>query len=415
MTAGISRVIFPLLALAVAEPALRGGATGSMPYQLHQHNETFRASDGASIGFISVTRHRAPRDGITLLIAPGLSGTAAGFVEWFARPLLFGAPALQQVVAMDWRGYGFSQGPWGPSAPPDGPTAPSYRGLSTWRLAQDLHELMASLRRTRKQGKLVLLGHSMGVNVLLQLLALHGAHVADGLVLLDDSPKNMDLSAGLVVDPTFPSELVTFTPDRLHTWLPRYMAYDYSIDVANDPDTMNLTELRGQWQPYYDLDAAILDQFHAADEGNADGNGRPSFMTQTTKGLLSWMHYLGPNNGKVMALTMVSSMEQDMTGVASQVREARVPFLWYGGEQSLLNLETIVWSAQTMAPCDHKTNHTTDLGFGSLTSFCLDSQSVSAFELLQLRGNAGVHCPWLNEDGSAKVFMDTVSGFLSRL
>jgi hypothetical protein len=267
----------------------------------------------------------------------------------------------------------------------------------------------------------------MGVNVLLQLLALHGAHVADGLVLLDDSPKNMDLSGGLVVDPTFPSELVTFTPDLLHTWIRRYMAYNASIEVAGNSGTLNLTELKGQWQPYYDLDAAILDQFHAVDEGHADGEtaegmlswmqllNRSSFMTQTTEGLLSWMHYLGPNNGKVMALTMVSSMEQDMTGVASQVREAKVPFLWYGGEQSLLPLETVVWSAQTMAPCDHKTNHTTDLGFGSLTSFCPDSQAMSSFELLQLRGTAGVHCPWLNEDGSAKIFMDTVSAFLSRM
>jgi hypothetical protein len=266
----------------------------------------------------------------------------------------------------------------------------------------------------------------MGVNVLLQLLELHGAHVADAIVLLDDSPRNMDLSSGLVVDPTFPSELVTFTPPLLHEWLARYMAYNASIEVDGDFETMNLTELKGQWQPYYDLDAALLDQFHAADENETSGHGQPwglgpvstnraSFMTQTTTGLLSWMHYLGPNNGKVMALAMVSSMEQDMTGVASQVREARLPFLWYGGEQSLLPLQAIVWSAQTMAPCDHTTNHTTDLGFGSLTSFCPDSQSDAAFELLQLHGSAGVHCPWLNEDGSAKIFMDTVSAFLARV
>jgi len=256
---------------------------------------------------------------------------------------------------------------------------------------------------------------------------------------LDQSPKNMDLSSGLVVDPTFPSELVTFTPDLLHEWLPRYMSFDASIEIADDSDSLNLTGLKSQWQPYYDLDAAILDQFHAVVEGYPDGlkqdnphaqdwiidNSsthtrawfveRKAFMTQTTKGLLSWMHYLGPSNGKVMALSMLSSMTQDLTGVASQIRDARLPFLWYAGEMSLGPLGTKVWSAQTMAPCDHTANHTTDLGFGSLTSFCTDSQSVSAFELLQLRGSAGVHCPWLNEDGSERVFMDTVSAFLARV
>jgi len=197
----------------------------------------------------------------------------------------------------------------------------------------------------------------------------------------------------VVVDPTFPSEVVTFTPERLQQWLPRYLAFDASIDVAADFGILNVTELQGQPQLYYQIDAAMLDQFHAADEdqtGNASLTGR--YMTQTTDGLLAWMRYLGASNGKVMALLMQSSMEQDMTGVASQVREAGLPFLWYGGEHSLVNLEAIVWSARTMAPCRDAPNRTTDVEFGTLT-----------------------HCPWLNVDGSAKVFMVTVTSFVSRV
>jgi len=405
--------ILVLTAASLDRPMLRGGADCNAPSGFCRNQQTFVASDGMNIGFISVSKPRVVQDSTTLLIAPGLSGTAEGFIDWFAQPLLLDAGSVQQVVAMDWRGYGLSSGLWGPDAPPDGPTAPSYQGISTWRLAQDLKELITILRRSGRQGKVVLLSHSMGVNVVLQLLELHGAHVADGLVLLDDSPKNMALSGGVVADATFPSELVTFTPDMLQAWLPRFMAFNKSVEVDHHWVKMNVSELSNQWQPYYDLDAAVLEQFHAADESVEDN--RTSFMTQTTQGLLSWMHYFGPSNGKVMALLMVSSMQQDLTGVAAQVREARVPFFWYGGEQSLLKLEAIVWSAQAMSPCDHNENHTLDLRFGSLTSFCPDSQSMSAFELLQFYGTAGVHCPWLNEDGSADVFMDAVKGFLSRL
>jgi len=262
----------------------------------------------------------------------------------------------------------------------------------------------------------VVMGHSMGVNVLLQLLALHGHHSVSGLVLLDQSPKNMGLSGEVVVDPTFPSEVVTFAPERLQQWLPRYLAFDAAIDVAADFGILNVTELQEQPQPYYQIDAAMLDQFHAADEdqtGNASLTRR--YMTQTTDGLLAWMRYLGASNGKVMALLMQSSMEQDMTGVASQVREAGLPFLWYGGEHSLVNLETIVWSARNMAPCRDAPNRTTDVEFGTLTSFCSGLQAGSMFELLRFQGSAGTHCPWLNVDGSAKVFMDTVTSFVSRV
>jgi hypothetical protein len=253
----------------------------------------------------------------------------------------------------------------------------------------------------------------MGVNVVLQLLTLHGMHVADGLVLLDDSPKSMALSGGVLVDASFPSELTTFSPYALQQWLQRSLSYDASVEVAGDWENMNLTQLKGRWQPYFEVGNVMLDQFHPADEAGRDPR-RTQFMTQTTKGLLSWMHHLGPSNGKVMALMMLSSMEQDMTGAASQVREAKLPFLWYKSSSNVS--EAIVWSARSMAPCDHTANYSTDLGTGLLlTSFCTDSLSTPAFQLLQFDNDAGTHCPWLNEDGSAEIFIDVVNGFLSRV
>jgi len=68
-----------------------------------------------------------------------------------------------------------------------------------------------------------------------------------------------------------------------------------------------------------------------------------------------------------------------------------------------------------MAPCDADAdNQTADVGYGTHTSFCPGAVADSVYELLQFRGASGVHCPWLNIDGSAAVFMETLTSFVSR-
>jgi len=321
---------------------LRGMAVadGSEPGDIFSvQNNTFRASDAADIGYVVVSRGATvvsppgsdsnASNASTVLIAPGLTGTATGFAEWFAGALLRVAHGVRQVVVMDYRGYGLSTGPWTASAPPEGAAAPGYGGLSTWRLAQDLGELADRIRDGPDE-QLLLLGHSMGVNVVLQLLELRGADFASGLALLDDSPKNMDWMPGvdIVADASFPQGLITFTPAQMAQWDHKYVAFDDSVDLPEDVSTLNLTELGGPWQPYYELDAALLEQFYAADMGNISTQTRPAYMTQTTEGLLAWMRHLGASNGKVMALMVLSSMQQGLTGAAAKIREARVPFFW---------------------------------------------------------------------------------------
>lgn len=383
----------------------------------------FNASDGAEIGYIVSRRppgqglkikqgdQNGTHEGTTILFAPGYTGTASGFSQWFA-PLLH-AEGVSKLVVMDWRGFGSSVGPWGAAAPPDGPDAPDYGGLNTWRLAEDLYELARHLRLLGNSKKCVLMGHSMGVNVVLQLLELHGMSFASGLVLLDDSPRNMNF-AGVSVDPTFPSDAVTFTIDRLKGWIPDYLAYDSHIQVAENFSSMNLSELAdGSWQPYFNLTRSLLDQFHAADEPTPV-HGK-HFMAQASAGLLAWMHFLGASNGKVVLTTMVSSMQQDMTGVAAKVRAAKVPFFWYGGEESLVPISAIEWSASAMSPCSKESAQVEILSHGSLTSFCPESGSGPPSMFLRFSGSAGNHCPWLNVDGSAKLFMDSLSRFISRV
>jgi pimeloyl-ACP methyl ester carboxylesterase len=390
-----------------------------------QEQGFFNASDCADIGYI--VSHIPPNRGLkvkqgyqnrtheetVILFAPGYSGTAIGFTQWFAPTLLL-AEGVTELVIMDWRGFGSSVGPWGPAAPPDGPDAPSYGGLSTWRLAEDLYELgghLGLLGSSKK--KCVLMGHSMGVNVVLQLLDLHGLSFASGLVLLDDSPRNMNF-AGMSADSDFPSDAVTFTVDRLKAWMPQYLAYDGRIQVAENISSMSLAELAdGSWQPYFKLEKTLFDQFHSADE--SDPVHGKHFMTQTSAGLLAWMQFLGASNGKVTATTMVSSMEQDLTGVAAKVRAAKVPFFWYGGEESLLPISAIEWSANAMSPCSKESAEVVNLSHGSLTSFCPESGSGPAYQFLRFSGSAGNHCPWLNADESAKLFMDSLSNFVSRV
>eukprot|EP00932_Pfiesteria_piscicida_P003391 SRR837773.13303.p1 GENE.SRR837773.13303~~SRR837773.13303.p1 ORF type:complete len:216 (-),score=41.92 SRR837773.13303:16-663(-) len=208
------------------------------------------------------------------------------------------------------------------------------------------------------------------------------------------------------VDETFPTELATFKPEQLEAWIPRFVEFDANTTVDVGSAAGSRDELEVAPQPYSGLRRALLEQFHAADE---PGAGR--CMTQTSRGLLAWMRSAGATNGKVFARLMTSSMFEDMTGMAAVIRDAGLPVFWYGGERSLVPLRAVEWSARAMAGA--AAERFSALECGSVTNFVRDEAPESV--LLTFRGTAGNHCPWLNEDGSAEVFMQALGDFLASL
>lgn len=133
-------------------------------------NKSFVTSDGATLSYVD---HGA---GEILLLLHGWSQSAAMFrhqVEAFA--------GTHRVIALDFRGHGQS---------PD-----AERGHRIYRLAADVHELMAHEGITRAS----ILGWSMGASVLWALIDLYGTSRIDRLVFVDE-PASVMRQAGMSDD-----------------------------------------------------------------------------------------------------------------------------------------------------------------------------------------------------------------------
>jgi len=229
-----------------------------------------------------------------------------------------------------------------------------------------------------------------------------------GIVLLDDSPRNMDFGIP-VVDSSFPTGTVTFALDKMRQWLQAQTDFDSSIALPTNAHNASIEQMTERWQPYFRLNKVLLDQFHAGDEPSR--RNITGAFTQTRSGLRKWMQQLGPSNGKAISLLMGSSMLQDLTGVHEQIRRARLPFLVYSNGNSAGPRRAIKWNARQMSSCKEEEQQKISFQNGSLTSYCSSCTQI----FLQFDGSAGTHCPFLNEDSSQATFFDVVTKFLARL
>eukprot|EP01135_Chromosphaera_perkinsii_P004974 Nk52_evm18s307 gene=Nk52_evmTU18s307 len=314
---------------------------------------SFTSTDGVKIGYASVGNPSDP----TIVICPGLTATAMGFLEWFAD---IGPPSVPGVrlVAMDYRGWGLSQGPWGEDVSPN---SAIYKGMSMDQLAADLKELLehANVRKPS------FLGHSLGVNVILNYISVFGTDNVGSLILLDQSPKN--LSIGNPADPSFPADLATFKTELAFTWTEKYATF-----------------FDGK---YINVKSALREQFKVL------SSEQPKAFTMSERGLEEWLGKMGPANGNVLAFQFWSSMVRDYTSVCSLIYKKNIPVFLYGGEASIVPVESIRWLYKAMTSFDDCTK-------SDATHKCLIFDSAT-----------GVHSPFLNEGPSRKAFLDAIKEF----
>eukprot|EP00192_Tetraselmis_astigmatica_P012297 CAMPEP_0117654684 /NCGR_PEP_ID=MMETSP0804-20121206/3877_1 /TAXON_ID=1074897 /ORGANISM="Tetraselmis astigmatica, Strain CCMP880" /LENGTH=422 /DNA_ID=CAMNT_0005460985 /DNA_START=535 /DNA_END=1804 /DNA_ORIENTATION=+ len=385
---------------------------------------------------------------VAVVIAPGLTGTAEGFVEWFS-PLLEGEAGVDVVASIDWRGFGgsvgprralshacthdkrpllevrlelnggghtvgmFAQasidwrgfggsvGPYTPEAPPSGPKAPDYSAISLDQLAEDLRSLVERMSSPPSpppsplsspgSRRILLLAHSMGVNVLLTLAEKHGLSGFAGLALLDQGVKMCDEPA-VARDPSFP---------------------------AGHAMAATLSELAALTAPFTEFDEDK--QAYTVLEGLKGFFQAPSptkqtaIFAQTQAGVDRWMEHAARSglNGAVVSRLIYDTCSRDLTGaVSGALRDSGVPTLWYGGELSLVPVEALRWAAEASSCTAQSCKAGGGRAVGGAPA-CVRPAGSPLHVYLEFSGTAGNHCPWLNEDGTQEEFMQAIHRFIA--
>eukprot|EP00516_Mucochytrium_quahogii_P004933 CAMPEP_0203752856 /NCGR_PEP_ID=MMETSP0098-20131031/6721_1 /ASSEMBLY_ACC=CAM_ASM_000208 /TAXON_ID=96639 /ORGANISM=" , Strain NY0313808BC1" /LENGTH=359 /DNA_ID=CAMNT_0050643215 /DNA_START=23 /DNA_END=1099 /DNA_ORIENTATION=- len=303
---------------------------------------SFTSGDGQTIGY-AIGAPKKPKNckESTVIMLPGLSGTAEGFIEWFSSLEESGA----NVVAMDYRGYGLSTGPW---TWDKGPKDVVYRGLSIARLATDVKELVDHLGIT----KFSLLGHSIGVNVIMSFMRSYGnQYKINSLMLLDQNVNNAGVNPD--ADPSFP-DIQTYPIENIVQMVQGLSVYDSSKPI-----------------PYTGLDSSIRAMFPVLGV-----NGSKAGFVTTENGINRWMEKLGKSNGVVFAHLMWNSLSQDFSDVPSYIRSKRIPVFVYAGLASIIPSAPVIWSYNQMVP----------------ESVAPESKT---HKLLIFNESIGTHCPFL--------------------
>jgi pimeloyl-ACP methyl ester carboxylesterase len=318
----------------------------------------FIAGDGATIEYFTHGDPSSP----ALMLSPAFTGSALLYVEKFGKAL-----PDYHVVGVQLRAHGqgggctFHELTYCTQA--QSPEAGTYRGLRMSRLAADLRETRLHLGL----GKVAMMGHSMGMNVVAEYISDFGTQDIAGLFVYDQSPKN--LADG--VDPenaTFPQDVATYPMDQFNQLIASFQYYDPSGGYLNVPSSVR-TMLGGS----------------SGDPVFNPVTQSPAFVL-TEQTWREWASFADTMNGKALSLLFWSTMTSDYTDVYRVVSESGMPVLVYGGESSIVPLEAMRWV----------------------------HQQVPGSELFVFDKWVGVHAAFLNPPPSGNDFMRNVQSFLDR-
>jgi non-heme chloroperoxidase len=318
---------------------------------------SFRASDGARVEYFELGNKDKP----TVLISPAFTGSAELYVEKFGSAL-----SEYRVIGIELRGHGkgggckFKGHPYcsGEQAPDKG----KYFGFRIERLAADVHEAITQLDLPKK---VVLMGHSLGGNVLYSFVSQYGTKALSGLFIYDQSPKN--LAVGTAENARFPL----------------YASYPMA-------DVLNLVSESALYTPrdgYYMLPSVLRTML-----GGPDGNPvldpkhpSPSFVLEQDT-WDCWNEFAENMNGKVVSMLLWNTLVSSYTDVIHTIKKSKLPVLVYGGKMSIVPWQAMRWVHEQLPGSE----------------FILFDEQV------------GVHGAFLNPDPSGCEFMDRVRDFLDR-
>jgi len=311
---------------------------------------------------------------------PGYTATAAQFVQWFAKPF---ASTGFKSIAMDYRGFGMSTGPWKASVGPDDVL---YNGQDMARLAADAKEVIVHSGAER----VVLFGHSIGVYFVLLLLKLFLPDMPTiaGIILLDTSPAH---TKGPLppARPSFNNSWLTrpFNTSGLMA-LTEFHADKVDCTCSTDPKTIKCH--------YPNTVSSIVSFFKAVTDAPQENQSQAGFMCYDDACLSEWSS--GTNcysdiNGMVNALQSFSDATLDFTATTSIVQDQTdFPIYIYAGENSLDPIEALDWSWTAM----HNKKRAKD-------------------EYFKLAPPYGVHVPWLGQNSKKDAFYSSLTAWLTSI
>lgn len=316
------------------------------------------ATDGATIEYFTCGDPSSP----ALMLSPAFTGSAHLYVEKFGAAL-----PDYHVVGVQLRAHGHGGGcTFGDltcCTQAQSPEAGTYRGLRLSRLAADLRETRLHLGL----GKVAMMGHSMGMNVVAEYISDFGTADLTGLFVYDQSPKNLDDG----VDPenaTFPPDVATYPMDQFNQLIASFQDYDPSTGYAEVPTSVRQMLGGPSGDPVFNPTTQD-----------------PAFVL-TERAWRQWASFADTMNGKALSLLFWSTMTSDYTDVYRVVRESHLPVLVYGGESSIVPLKAMRWV----------------------------HEQLPGSEFLVFGKGVGVHGAFLNPPPSGDDFMTAVRSFLDR-
>jgi non-heme chloroperoxidase len=325
-------------------------ATGSTAGQI-------MASDGAPIEYYTHGDPRSP----ALIISPAFTGSAKLYADSFGQAL----PGYY-VVAVQLRGHGHGGGCEYEGRryctnrqPPD---EGLYYGFRMPRLAMDIRDVRQALGLK----KAAFMGHSLGVNAILEYISDQGTDGISGFFILDQSPVN--LAAAPRSDAGFPASLATYPMEKF----------------------INLSSSIAQWDPvkgYVNVPKGMLEMLGGPANNPVYNPAKPAptfVLTQEAWDI--WAPFANAMNGKVVSLAFWSSITQDYTDVYRTIARSRIPVLVFGGKMSI-----VPWTAMQWV-----------------------HDQIPGSEFMLFDEKVGVHTPFLNPPPSGSQFMDTFRRFLDR-
>ena len=325
----------------------------------HVRMGSFTATDGATVEYFT---HGDPA-ALAFLVSPAFTGSARLYAERFGHAL----PGYF-VVVVQLRGHGHGGGCTFDGAtyctPEQGPADGTYQGFRMARLGADLRDARANLGL----GKVALMGHSLGMNVVSEFLSNFGTQDITGLFVYDESPKNFSRDVVLPEDDTFPPDVAVFPVANFAVTVQEFAAYRSGSGYYQVPKTVR--------------------QLMGGDSGNPVYNPEtkePAFvLTEAAWDL--WAPFADRMNGKILSLLFWSSITNDYTDVYRLVRESGMPVLVYGGKVSLVPWQAMQWV----------------------------HEQLPGSEFMLFDENVGVHASFLNPPPSGDEFMDRLRHFLDQ-
>jgi len=353
------------------------------------------ASDGVEVGFWMSRMSSGVEATGTVFMLPGYTATAAQFMKWFAPSF---TAAGFHTLAMDYRGFGLSIGPWSSSVAPN---ATVYQGTQVSRAASDAHEILSTLKGER----VVLMGHSYGGGVAYSMINLFFPSLA-GLVILDQDPKIMS-DGSLPADPSYPDGQGSsdFSFESVLGQLKHFREYSQAGEEIHTIFT-NSSRLLYHYPGVADGSNFLYHypgvyrvfgrQFTAVLDAPLENQSQGGFFCYEPECLREWAYgteFYTAINGQMVALQLWDIMAQDFTGVLKSVREqTKYPVFVYGGSNSHERLSSMIWAYNAM-----------------------HNEAREGDYLLVFEDKTGVHVPWLNPEPSKGYFLGNLTAWLKSI